>query len=31
LPPDVVRGLIALARNWREGSQEADEEIRRRA
>lgn len=31
LPPDVVRGLIALARNWREGSPEADEEIRRRA
>jgi hypothetical protein len=31
LPPDVVRGLIALARNWREGSQEAGEEIRRRA
>jgi hypothetical protein len=31
LPPDVVRGLIALARNWREGSQPADEEARRRA
>ncbi|HXW46652.1 MAG TPA: helix-turn-helix transcriptional regulator [Streptosporangiaceae bacterium] len=31
LPPDVVRGLIALARNWREVSQDGDEEIRRRA
>jgi hypothetical protein len=31
LPPDVVRGLIALARNWREGTQEDDEETRRRA
>jgi Helix-turn-helix len=32
LPPDVVRGLIALARNWREGSQPVDdEEARRRA
>jgi hypothetical protein len=31
LPPDVVRGLIALARNWREGSPPADEEARRRA
>lgn len=31
LPPDVVRGLIALARNWREGSPEADEDTRRRA
>jgi Helix-turn-helix len=32
LPPDVVRGLIALARNWREVSQEEpDEESRRRA
>jgi hypothetical protein len=26
LPPEVVRGLIALARNWREGSGEADDE-----
>ncbi len=31
LPPDVVRGLIALARSWREGTQPADEEARRRA
>jgi hypothetical protein len=31
LPPEVVRGLIALARNWREGSPPADEEVRRRA
>jgi transcriptional regulator with XRE-family HTH domain len=31
LPPDVVRGLIALARNWREGSEADDEEARRRA
>jgi hypothetical protein len=35
LPPDVVRGLIALARNWREqGGQdpaEGDEQVRRRA
>jgi hypothetical protein len=30
LPPDVVRGLIALARNWREGSQ-TGEETRHRA
>jgi transcriptional regulator with XRE-family HTH domain len=25
LPPDVVRGLIALARNWREREDEPDE------
>jgi hypothetical protein len=35
LPPDVVRGLIALARNWREqGGQdpaEGDDQVRRRA
>ena len=31
LPPEVVRGLIALARNWREGTQDDDEETRRRA
>jgi len=31
LPPEVVRGLIALARNWREGSEPADEDTRRRA
>lgn len=30
LPPDVVRGLIALARNWRE-QQDEDEPQRRRA
>jgi transcriptional regulator with XRE-family HTH domain len=30
LPPDVVRGLIALARNWRE-QQEPQEPARRRA
>jgi transcriptional regulator with XRE-family HTH domain len=26
LPPEVVRGLIALARNWREGETPSDEE-----
>jgi hypothetical protein len=35
LPPDVVRGLIALARNWREQQDEAadepGEQTRRRA
>jgi transcriptional regulator with XRE-family HTH domain len=33
LPPEVVRGLIALARNWREQQDggEADERERRRA
>jgi len=32
LPPDVVRGLIALARNWREGEGgDAAGEVRRRA
>lgn len=34
LPPDVVRGLIALARNWREQRDQEDEseqEIRRHA
>lgn len=30
LPPDVVRGLIALARNWRE-QQDEEEAQRRRA
>ncbi len=25
LPPDVVRGLVALARNWREGGDTTDE------
>lgn len=31
LPPDVVRGLIALARNWRERREEGDEPEQRRA
>ena len=31
LPPDVVRGLIALARNWREQEDEPGESVRRRA
>jgi transcriptional regulator with XRE-family HTH domain len=34
LPPDVVRGLIALARNWREQEDRDDEgreQVRRRA
>lgn len=31
LPPDVVRGLIALARNWREQQDERGEPERRRA
>jgi hypothetical protein len=31
LPPDVVRGLVALARNWRQGDDGADEQARRRA
>ena len=31
LPPEVVRGLIALARNWREGRNESDEPEQRRA
>jgi Helix-turn-helix len=31
LPPDVVRGLIALARNWRQGDEGPDELARRRA
>jgi hypothetical protein len=31
LPPDVVRGLIALARNWREQRDEGEEQERRRA
>jgi hypothetical protein len=29
LPPDVVRGMIALARNWREGEDGSDEAVRR--
>jgi hypothetical protein len=31
LPPDVVRGLVALARNWRQGDADTDEQARRRA
>jgi hypothetical protein len=31
LPPDVVRGLIALARNWRQGDEGPGELARRRA
>jgi transcriptional regulator with XRE-family HTH domain len=31
LPPDVVRGLVALARNWRQGEEGADEQARPRA
>jgi Helix-turn-helix len=30
LPPEVVRGLVALARNWREGDDGAGEQARRR-
>jgi hypothetical protein len=26
LPPDVVRGLVALARNWRQGGEGTDEQ-----
>ncbi len=29
LPPEVVRGLIALARNWRQGEEDAEAERRR--
>jgi hypothetical protein len=31
LPPDVVRGLVALARNWRQGDADTDEQARGRA
>ena len=31
LPPDVVRGLVALARNWRERRDGGDERDQRRA
>src|SRR6266581_7306590 len=31
LPPDVVRGLVALARNWRQGDDTTDEPARPRA
>src|SRR5438132_13448228 len=30
LPPDVVRGLVALARNWRQGDDGTDEQAGRR-
>jgi hypothetical protein len=30
LPPDVVRGLVALARNWRQGDDGADEQAQER-
>jgi hypothetical protein len=29
LPPDVVRGLVALARNWRQGDDGTDEQTQR--
>jgi transcriptional regulator with XRE-family HTH domain len=31
LPPDVVRGLVALARNWRQGNDGIGEQSQRRA
>jgi hypothetical protein len=31
LPPDVVRGLVALARNWRQGDEGTDEQAQRRS
>jgi transcriptional regulator with XRE-family HTH domain len=31
LPPDVVRGLVALARTWRDGEDGAGEPVERRA
>jgi len=31
LPPDVVRGLIALARTWRDGEEGSGESMQRRA
>ena len=31
LPPDVVRGLIALARTWRQGDEGTDERAQRQA
>jgi hypothetical protein len=31
LPPDVVRGLVALARNWREGESSTGDQAQRRA
>jgi hypothetical protein len=29
LPPEVIRGLIALARNWRQGDEDTDTQARR--
>jgi Helix-turn-helix len=29
LPPDVVRGLVALARNWRQGDEATDDQAQR--
>jgi helix-turn-helix protein len=31
LPPEVVRGLVALARNWRQGEGGIDEQAQRRS
>jgi len=31
LPPEVVRGLVALARNWRQGDDSPDEHAGRRS
>jgi hypothetical protein len=31
LPPEVVRGLVALARNWRQGDDNTDEQARPRS
>ena len=31
LPPEVVRGLIALARNWRQGDEDTGEQARKQA
>ncbi len=31
LPPDVVRGLVAMAREWRQGDADKDERTPRRA
>ena len=31
LPPELVRGLVALARNWQQGNDDAGEHAQRRA
>jgi Helix-turn-helix len=31
LPPELVRGLVALARDWRQGNDDTGEHVRRRA